>query len=67
MLEVDNKRLNTNVNAATSQVQEKITLIDQIRAEMDGVKASTDEVRGKMECMSLERDATKEDFPPKRT
>lgn len=40
VLEIDNERLNVGANVATSHVQEKITLIDQLRTEMDGVKAS---------------------------
>nr|XP_016491490.1 PREDICTED: uncharacterized protein LOC107811132 [Nicotiana tabacum] len=61
VLEIYNESLNANVNAATLQVQEKITLIDQLRSEMDEVKASVDELRGKMDLLASDRDATKED------
>lgn len=44
VLEIDNDRINSNANAAILEVQEKITLIDHLRAEMDEVKASTDEL-----------------------
>lgn len=60
MLEIDNERLNVNANATTSQVQEKITLIDQLKTQMNGVKAITNELRGKMDRLASKRDTTKE-------
>nr|XP_009596783.1 kinesin-like protein KIF3A [Nicotiana tomentosiformis]XP_016487152.1 PREDICTED: kinesin-like protein KIF3A [Nicotiana tabacum] len=44
------------------KVQKKITLIDQLRSEMDEVKTSADELRGKMDLLASEQDATKEDL-----
>lgn len=41
-------------NETTSQVQQKIDLIDQLRAEMDDVKAMSEGCKGRMDLMSLE-------------
>ncbi|XP_070053982.1 uncharacterized protein [Nicotiana tomentosiformis] len=47
-----------------SKVQKKIDLIDQLRAEMNEVKAPAEELRSKMVVLASERDATKEDMAP---
>ncbi|XP_070029259.1 uncharacterized protein [Nicotiana sylvestris] len=60
VFEINNESLSTNSNATTSQVQEKINLIDQLRDEMDEVKALVEELKIKMDLLSSERDATKE-------
>lgn len=39
VVEINKEMLNTNAKAATLQVQENVTLIDQLRSEIDKVKA----------------------------
>ncbi|XP_070025824.1 tropomyosin-like [Nicotiana sylvestris] len=59
---INKERPNATANATTSQVQKKIKLIHQLRAEMNKVKASAEELRRKMDLMASERDSTKEDL-----
>nr|XP_009592124.1 uncharacterized protein LOC104089021 [Nicotiana tomentosiformis] len=40
-----------------SEASQKLDRIDQLRAEMDIVKAETDEWRGRMDCLALEKEA----------
>ncbi|XP_019246300.1 PREDICTED: uncharacterized protein LOC109225947 [Nicotiana attenuata] len=60
--EINNERLSAAANFATSQVQENIELIDQLQAEMNEVKASTEALRSKMDLLVSEKEATKEDL-----
>ncbi|XP_070037103.1 uncharacterized protein [Nicotiana tomentosiformis] len=62
VFEINNERLSVTTNAANSQVQEKIDLIDQLKAEMNEVKSSTEELRRKLYLLASEGDATKEDL-----
>ncbi|XP_070050906.1 protein PLASTID MOVEMENT IMPAIRED 2-like [Nicotiana tomentosiformis] len=62
VFEINNERLSAVTNTATPQVQENIDLIDQLRATMNEVKASTEALRRKMDFLASEKEATKEDL-----
>ncbi|XP_070057824.1 uncharacterized protein [Nicotiana tomentosiformis] len=62
LFEINNERLIVVDNATTSQVQEKIDLIDQLRAEMNKLKASTETLRSRMDLLASEKEATKEEL-----
>lgn len=49
-------------NDATSQVQEKVNLIDQLLAEMNEHKASAEMLRSMMDLLASEKEATKEEL-----
>lgn len=49
-------------NNTNSQVQEKIDLIDQLRAEMDEVKATTEAWKGRIDLLASEKEVAKEDL-----
>ncbi|XP_070040186.1 uncharacterized protein [Nicotiana tomentosiformis] len=62
MFEAKNERLHVVTNDTTLLVQEKIDLIDQLRAEMNEVKTKTKALRGRMDLLASKKKATKEEL-----
>lgn len=62
IFEAKQERLPMMTNDTTSQVQEKIDLIDQLRAEMDEVKATTEAWKGRIDLLASEKEVAKEDL-----
>lgn len=62
IFEAKNDNLLMMTKNTTSQVQEKIELIDQLWAEMDEIKATTEALRGRMDLLASEKEATKEEL-----
>ncbi|XP_070055623.1 uncharacterized protein [Nicotiana tomentosiformis] len=62
IIEAKNEKLLVMTNDATSQVQEKVGLIDQLQTEMDEVKATTKALRGRMDMLASKKEATKEEM-----
>ncbi|XP_070007916.1 uncharacterized protein [Nicotiana sylvestris] len=59
IFEATNEKLLVVTNNATLQVQEKVDLIDQLRAEIDEVKATTEAWEGSMDLLASEKEDTK--------
>nr|XP_016472409.1 PREDICTED: flagellar attachment zone protein 1-like [Nicotiana tabacum] len=59
VFEVRNEELVMVANNTTSQVQQKIDLIDQLRAEMNEVQAMADGWKSKMDVMDSEKETAK--------
>nr|XP_009784174.1 PREDICTED: uncharacterized protein LOC104232621 [Nicotiana sylvestris] len=62
IFEAKNEKLLVMTNDATSQVQEKIDLIDQLRVKMDDVKTTTEAMKRKMYILASNKKATKEEL-----
>ncbi|XP_070045749.1 interactor of constitutive active ROPs 4-like [Nicotiana tomentosiformis] len=58
IFEIIDEDLGSVTNGRNPQVQQKIDQIDQLRAEMDAVKAKTDEWSGRMDRLSSEREVS---------
>ncbi|XP_070057596.1 uncharacterized protein [Nicotiana tomentosiformis] len=58
--EVSDDELDTVSNGQNLQVQQNIDWVDQLRAEMDEVKAMVEEWKGKMDRLSFEKETTRE-------
>ncbi|XP_070034450.1 uncharacterized protein [Nicotiana tomentosiformis] len=59
IFEVSDDELGSVTNGRNLQVKQKIDRVNQLRAEMDVVKAETDEWRGRMERMASEKETAR--------
>ncbi|XP_070036749.1 uncharacterized protein [Nicotiana tomentosiformis] len=62
IFEAKNEKLLVMTNNATLQVKVKIDLIDQLWVEMDEVKATSEALRGRMDPLASNKEATKEEL-----
>ncbi|XP_070022444.1 uncharacterized protein [Nicotiana sylvestris] len=62
IFKINNESLSIVANDATSQVQEKIDLIDQLRNEKNELKASAETLRSRMDLLASKKEATKEEL-----
>ncbi|XP_070036822.1 ATP synthase subunit b, chloroplastic-like [Nicotiana tomentosiformis] len=62
IFEAKNEKLLVMTNNATRQVQEKIDLIDQLRAEIDEAKATAEALRVRMDLLASKKEAVKEEL-----
>ncbi|XP_070034619.1 MAR-binding filament-like protein 1 [Nicotiana tomentosiformis] len=59
IFEFSNDELDTVTNGQNVQVQQKIDQVDQLRAEMDAIKAEVEEWRGMMDCLASKKETAR--------